>query len=226
MTGAPTILVMAKAPKPGRVKTRLHPLLGQDGCAALQAALLTHTVATALATGRRFVVAFDPPDAEAEIRGLLDDVVDVAQLIPQCAGHLGERMTMAAGDALPEGGPLLVIGTDAPTLTADLLARASTALETGASAVIGPALDGGYYLLGLQWPAPEAFAIDPALWSGEYVAEATLTRLRRLPGRIVRLPVLRDLDTPEDAAALITDPLLPPAIARALHPAASPAVTP
>lgn len=226
MTGTSTILVMAKAPRPGTVKTRLHPLLGPRGCAALQAALLTHTVATALTTGRRVVVAFDPPDARAEIRGLINCLVDHVELIPQCGEHLGERMTTAAEDALPEGGALAVIGTDAPTLTADLLTRAFTALEAGSSAVIGPALDGGYYLLGLGWPTPDAFAIDPALWSGGQVAAATLTRLRRVPGKVAHLPMLRDLDTPEDAAALISDPAMPPAIARALYPERTAAATP
>ncbi len=226
MTGAPTILVMAKAPRAGRVKTRLHPLLGPAGCAALQAELLRHAVATALATGRRVVVAVDSPDARGQIRELIADLGAV-ELIRQCGGHLGARMTMAAGDALPDGGHLVVIGTDAPTLTEDLLTRAFTALDAGSSAVIGPAVDGGYYLLGLRWPAPDAFAIDPALWSGEQVAAATIARLRRrAPGGVAQLPVLRDLDTPEDAAALICDPALPPAVARGLSPARTLVVTP
>ena len=181
MTGAPTILVMAKASRAGRVKTRLHPLLGPAGCAALQAELLRHAVATALATGRRVVVAVDSPDARGQIRELIADLGAV-ELIRQCGGHLGARMTMAAGDALPDGGHLVVIGTDAPTLTEDLLTRAFTALDAGSSAVIGPAVDGGYYLLGLRWPAPDAFAIDPALWSGEQVAAATIARLRSVNG--------------------------------------------
>lgn len=238
MSGPPTVLVMAKAPRPGSVKTRLHALLGPHGCARLQAALLQHTVATALDTGHRVAVAFDPPGARAEIEALIAGRGAVT-LIPQRGGHLGERMTAAADDALADGGPLVVIGTDAPTLTAALLDRALTALtpvpshreQPGFSAtrsggargeewgaVIGPALDGGYYLLGLHWPAPDAFAIDPALWGGEQVAAATVARLRRRPGRVTRLPALRDLDTPEDAAALIRDPALPPAIARVLYP--------
>lgn len=225
MTGEPTVLVMAKAPRPGAVKTRLHPLLGPDGCARLQAVLLRHTVATALATGSRVVVAFDPPDARTEIRALIEGLGAI-ELIPQCGEHLGERMSAAAEDVLEGGGRLVVIGTDAPTLSVGLLERALTALDSGSSAVIGPALDGGYYLLGLNWPAPDAFAIDPALWSGERVAAATMARLRRLPGRVAQLPTLRDLDTPEDAAALISDPLLPPAIARGLYPAHTSAVTP
>lgn len=225
MTGTPTILVMAKAPRPGTVKTRLMPLLGPDGCAVLQAALLRHTVATALATGRRTVVAFDLADARPPIRELIEDLGAV-ELIPRCGEHLGERMTTAADDALPDGGELVVIGTDAPTAKSDLLARAFHALENGAAAVIGPALDGGYYLLGLDWPAPDAFAIDPALWSGQHVAAATMARLRRLPGRVSQLSTLRDLDTPEDAAALISDPALPPAIAHALYPARTPVATP
>ncbi|NUR63861.1 MAG: DUF2064 domain-containing protein, partial [Catenulispora sp.] len=123
----------------------------------------------------------------------------------------------AADDALPGGGPLVVIGTDAPTLTADMIVQAFTVLDSGSAAAIGPALDGGYYLLAVHWPHPAAFAIDPALWSGPHVMAATVSRLRRA-GRVELLPALRDLDTPEDAAALLADPELPDAVAKALLP--------
>ncbi|MBS2963546.1 TIGR04282 family arsenosugar biosynthesis glycosyltransferase [Actinocrinis puniceicyclus] len=216
---------MAKAPLPGLAKTRLHPLLGPEGCARLQAALSRHTLATALATGRRVVLAFDPPDAHSEISRLIDGL-GALKAVPQRDGHLGERMTTAAADALPDGGPLVVIGTDAPALTAGLLDQAFAALETAPASVIGPALDGGYYLLGVRWPAPDVFAIDPALWGGEHVAATTMARLRRLPGCVTQLPTLRDLDTPEDATALIRDPALPPEIAHALVPSRTQAAGP
>lgn len=214
MTGAPTVLIMAKAPRPGSVKTRLHPLLRPEGCARLQAVLLANTVRTALAAGRRVVVAFDPPGARSEIKALISE--PAVELLPQRGAHLGERMTAAADDALPGGGPLVVIGTDAPTMTSDLVDRGFAALEPGSAAALGPALDGGYYLLAVPWPRPEAFAIDPALWSGPRVMAETASRLRPA-GRVELLPALRDLDTPDDAAALLGDPALPAAVAEALR---------
>lgn len=224
MTGPTTVLVMAKAPRAGLVKTRLHPLLGPEGCARLQAELLRHTVGTARACGCRVVVAFDPPDARGELRALIGDPGSVT-LIPQRGRHLGERMTAAARDAMPHGGALVVIGTDAPTLTWQLLDQAACALEAGSGSVLGPALDGGYYLLGVHWPRPEAFAIDPALWSGEHVAAATLEQLERHAGHVTRLPMLRDADTPDDAAVLAADPLLPAALVDLLAPTSAAEVT-
>jgi uncharacterized protein len=212
MSGEPTVLVMTKAPRPGTVKTRLHPLLGPNGCARLQTVMLAHTIDVARSAGRRVVVAFDPPDAAREIGGLVGEDVE---LVRQRGAHLGERMTLAADEALPAGGPLVVIGTDAPTLTATLIDDAFTQLAHGATAVLGPALDGGYYLLATHWPYPAAFAIDPQLWGGPQVLLATVERLRQR-GRVELLSALRDLDTPEDAAALLTEPGLPPSIANAL----------
>lgn len=209
-------LIMAKAPRPGRVKTRLHPLLGPAGSARLQAELIRRTAA--LTRGRRLgtFVAFDPPDARAELELLVPDGV---RLLPQRGADLGERVAAAAGDVLSgRAGPLPVIGTGAPTLTPALLDRAAAALREPADAVLGPALDGGYYLIGLHRPQPDLFALDPGLWGGDRVLAATLAAAHAAGLTVRLLPRVRDLDTPEDAAALLADPLLPEPIARLLTP--------
>lgn len=205
--GAPAVLVMAKAPRPGRVKTRLQPLMGEEGCARLATMLLQHTVAVTTGQGLRTFVAHDPPDSRSEMARLLPAGV---RMLPQCAGDLGQRMTTAVEEVfLSELGPLLVIGTDTPTLTGAILTAALRRLDSGSDVVLGPALDGGYYLIGVRAPHTGLFGIDPAMWSGPHVLEATLARAADAELEAALLPPLRDLDTPEDARALLADPLLP-----------------
>jgi rSAM/selenodomain-associated transferase 1 len=214
-----TVLVLAKAPQPGRVKTRLHPLLGPDGSARLQAGLIRRTTDLTTAHGWTTYLAFDPPDAEDELTGL---VPAGTRLLPQSSGHLGQRLTAAVAAAASEHeGPLLVLGTDAPTLTVELLESAFAALRRGADVVLGPALDGGYYLIGLHHPLPHLFAIDPALWGGHQVLAATVDAATREGCSVRLLRELRDLDTPEDAAALLADPALPASVAALLTPVAT-----
>jgi hypothetical protein len=213
---APSVLIMAKAPRPGRVKTRLEPLLGPTGCAALQAALIRHTVTVTRAVAPAATyLAFDPPDAEGEISALVPPDV---RLFRQEDGHLGVRLTAATETVLSRRpGPLVVIGADAPTLTPEVLARAAMALDDQ-DVVFGPALDGGYYLVGLSRPHPELFAIDSTLWSGPQVLAASVAAAAHAGLTVGLLPRLRDLDTPDDAAALRTDPMLPARIAAQLTP--------
>lgn len=214
-----TVLVMAKAPRPGHAKTRLHPLLGAAGAARLQAQLIRHTTAVTIRAGLHTHLAFDPPDAHADLARTVPCQV---RLLPQRGDDLGRRLTAAVADTFAEhAGPLLVIGTDAPTLTPALLTAALIHLGE-ADVVLGPALDGGYYLIGLTRPQSALFAIDPALWGTDQVLAATLSAARAQGLTVRTLPRLRDLDTPEDAVALLTDPLLPAPVARLLTPVEAP----
>lgn len=211
-----TVLVMAKAPRPGHAKTRLHPRLGPDGSARLQAELIRRTTTLTTAQGLGTYLAFDPPEARTEVAVLVPDRV---RLLPQPGGDLGRRLTAAVARVTTERpGPLVVIGTDAPTLTPELLASAFSSLDRGADVVLGPALDGGYYLIGLHRPHPAVFGIDPALWSGDRVLDTTLDAATREGLSVHLLPALRDLDTPEDATVLLTDPALPASVAALLTP--------
>jgi rSAM/selenodomain-associated transferase 2/rSAM/selenodomain-associated transferase 1 len=217
----PAVLIMAKGPRPGTVKTRLHPMLGPDGCAALAERLIRHAASVAAGvTGVTVFAAVDPPDALSEVGSLVPGTV---RLLRQRGGNLGERLAAAAGDVLTAGhAPLVVIGTDAPTLTSQALTEAFRELARGRDVVFGPACDGGYYLVGLNRPTPELFALDPDAWGGDRVLEASLAAARQSGLDAGSLPALRDLDTPEDARALLADPLLPAAVAGTLRSPASP----
>ena len=210
MTDERAVLVMAKAPRPGLVKTRLAPMLGHDRCACLQAALITRAVAvaTSVAPGAKFV-AFDPPDARDELAGLVPPGVE---LVPQRGRHLGERLAGAFADvSAAHRGPLVVVGTDIPLLEPRHLRDAFMALAGGDDVVLGPAHDGGYYLAGMTRPVPSLFDIDPELWGGPDVLAATVARVEANRLRCHLLEALRDLDTPEDAVALAAEPSLPSA---------------
>ena len=226
----PAVLIMAKAPRPGAVKTRLHPLLGPGGCAALAGQLTRNAAgvaAAAMAAAARpgpdgagvaaVFVAVDPPDGMAGVGRL---VPPGTRLLAQRGANLGERLAAAAGEVFAAGHrPVVVIGTDAPTLTPDGVIAAFRELAGGRGAVFGPALDGGYYLVGINEPVPDLFALDPALWGGAGVLAASLGAARRAGLRTALLPALRDLDTPGAARALLADPALPARIAGALRPA-------
>ncbi len=199
---AVAVLITAKAPRAGSVKTRLHPLLGPDGCAQLQAALIRRPVLLAqLVAPTRTYLALDAVAREGEQCGVIPSSVTV---IPQHGPDRGSRMSAAAGDVFRHHhGPLLLLGTDAPTLTAHRLREAADLLVAGADTVFGPALNGGYYLVGMARPLPELFAIDPALWGGPQVLAASRHAARDAGLRVGQLPALRDLDTPQDAAEFL-----------------------
>ncbi|MEU2911954.1 TIGR04282 family arsenosugar biosynthesis glycosyltransferase [Streptomyces massasporeus] len=211
----PAILIMAKAPRPGLVKTRLHPLLSPLRCADLQAELIRHTVELATSHTPRTYLAYTPGEGGDAISTAVPAGV---RLLLQRGTHLGERLAAAVADAFADGaGPLLVVGTDAPTLTGGHLTDAFTALESH-DVALGPALDGGYHLIGLRAPHTCLFALDPEVWSTDRVLTATRALARDGGLSTGTLRPLRDLDTPADAAALLTDPVLPPRIASLLRP--------
>ncbi|MCZ4124054.1 TIGR04282 family arsenosugar biosynthesis glycosyltransferase [Streptomyces sp. H39-S7] len=205
---------MAKAPRPGTVKTRLHPLLGPPRCAELQAELIRHTLAVTTAHTPRTYLAYAPDDGKDTISTAVPAGV---RLLVQRGADLGQRLAAAVIDAFTDGaGPLLVIGTDAPTLTAGHLSAAFAALDHH-DVALGPALDGGSYLIGLRAARTSLFALDRDAWSTDRVLAVTraLADGERLSVGLLR--PLRDLDTPEDAAALLPDPALPTPIAALLQ---------
>jgi len=187
------IVVFAKAPVPGKVKTRLIPALGADGAARLAAAMLERTLAEAEAAGVGAVELCGDPAPDDRLwdryRGTTDLVAD------QGPGDLGERLARAAGRVIGEGDRILLIGSDSPDLDRNHLRTAAEALDEF-EAVIHPTLDGGYALLGLSRFDPSLFS--GIAWSTETVAEATVERIRAL-GWSVRIGrPLRDVDEPAD----------------------------
>jgi len=193
------ILVFAKAPEPGRVKTRLCPPLSPIEAARLHACLVRRTLETAVGSGLGPVILYCSPDlAHPFFRRCAEDFP--IRLRPQCEGDLGRRMAAAFAESLAHGGSALLIGCDCPALTGEDLSAAQEALRDGTEAVIVPAEDGGYALIGLRRPEPELFT-DMA-WGGPTVHAATRARLRDLGLAWTDLPPRWDVDRPEDLERL------------------------
>ncbi len=206
---------MARAPEPGQTKTRLHPLLGPDGCARLQSALIRHgaRLAAAVPPGAA-LVCHTPADAAKAFGPLVDGGV---ALFPQRGADLGERMANAvAVAAARRDAPVVIIGTDCPVLDAGHLRSADAHLGRGCDVVFGPARDGGYYLVALARPAPEVFDLPPSAWGGPDVLELSRHAAAAAGLTVGLIRTEDDLDTPTDAAAMLADPRLPPDIARLL----------
>jgi hypothetical protein len=190
------IAVLARAPVPGFAKTRLVPHLGAEGAAALQEQLTARAVATACASQIGAVMLWTTPDiSHASFRSLAQrHPISLAQ---QPDADLGARMHAAIVAA---NGPALVIGTDCPALTPRHLRDAADALCEGLDAVLCPAEDGGYVLIGLR--EPHAALFTGLTWSSDSVAAETRRRLARL-GLSWREPArLWDVDRPEDLSRL------------------------
>ncbi|GAA1408779.1 TIGR04282 family arsenosugar biosynthesis glycosyltransferase [Catellatospora coxensis] len=185
------LLVIAKAPVPGRVKTRLCPPCTPRQAADLAAAALADTLdAVTDAPARRRVLVLDG-DHPAP---------DGWTTLPQRGVGLGQRLTNAFADsALPGVGSVLV-GMDTPQLTPPLLAAAARALDA-VDATIGPADDGGWWLLALRDPRHAAILSEVPMSTPDTCA-ATLDALHRLGLRVTRLQSLRDVDTATDALAV------------------------
>ena len=193
-----TVVIFAKAPVPGFAKTRLVPALGVNGAARLAARLLAEMVAQALAANVGPVHLCCAPDAAhtafagfAGQRGLT--------LSDQGGGHLGDRMHRALQPHLGAGARAMLVGTDIPALDADYLRLADAALRT-TDAVLAPAADGGYALIGLH-QAPIRLFQDVA-WSTAEVMATTRLRLRECGLLHVELPTVCDVDEPHDLVHL------------------------
>ncbi|MFZ4109460.1 MAG: TIGR04282 family arsenosugar biosynthesis glycosyltransferase [Polymorphobacter sp.] len=171
-------------PEAGKAKTRLIPALGAQGAADLHKRLTERTVATVRAAGLALEIRSTGADP-AQFR----DWLGVASVVDQGEGDLGARLARTA-----ETLPVLLLGADVPGLLPHHLTAAAAALAT-MPAVVGPAADGGYWLLGLSAPMPQLFT--GVEWGTDAVLAATLARL---PPDTPRLETLSDLDTPEDLA--------------------------
>lgn len=197
--GKNLLLVFVKAPRPGRVKTRLARDVGAETAARIYRRM-GRAVVDAVSDGPWKVrIYYTPTDAEEEVRDwLFEGGAEPLEMADQSPGDLGERMRRALEEGLGEAERVCVIGTDAPDLDAGLVDVAFRSLE-GHDVVLGPALDGGYYLLGLRAPQPELFREIP--WSTDQVLNRTLERAAGLGLTCALLPSLSDVDTLEDLPA-------------------------
>ncbi|MBS1220767.1 MAG: hypothetical protein H6R23_387 [Proteobacteria bacterium] len=193
------LLIFAKAPVPGRVKTRLAGQLGTRGAAALYQKLLRRTVRIAYNARLCPIELWCAPDARHGFFAACRQEYGVT-LRRQCAGDLGRRMNRALNQTLAAGHPAVLIGGDCASLGETELRTAFGLLAAGHEAVLGPAADGGYVLVGLNRPGPALFR-DIA-WSTPTVLAATRRRLRRAGMNWAELPPGWDVDTPADLRRL------------------------
>ncbi|MGZ0153111.1 DUF2064 domain-containing protein [Kribbella sp. WER1] len=185
-----TVIVIAKEPVPGRVKTRLQTEFTPREAAALARASLVDTLSAVRATGARGVISLEGTPGTWLPRGF--------EVVAQRGHGLGERIAAAFEDA-DDGSPMLLVGMDTPQVTPELLG-----FEWGGyDAVLGLTEDGGYWCLGLRTPDRRALAGVPM--STEHTGRDQLRRLRALGMRVGMLPTLRDMDTPKDAAYLAAE---------------------
>ena len=192
---------MTRLPREGANKTRLIPALGAKGAMDFHDRLARHAIARAstfcmMGKGRKLLICITGgTPAEAKV-WLGDDTPDCCVQSP---GDLGNRMHTAADNAFADGADkIIIIGTDCPGLDTAMLGKAEELMESS-DLVFGPALDGGYYLIGMSAPCPGIFAEMP--WGEADVLERSLDAAKRGGRKTALLPPLADVDRPEDIAA-------------------------
>ncbi|MDE0512856.1 MAG: TIGR04282 family arsenosugar biosynthesis glycosyltransferase [Gammaproteobacteria bacterium] len=189
------LLVFTRTPDPGNVKTRLLSVMDAPRAAAIQAGLLQRTLETARASTAVDIELWCTPTAQHPLLLELGDRFSLA-LRKQAGAGLGERMSSAMEQALERYRHMALIGSDCMDLAASDIDLALEQLAAGTDIVLGPALDGGYYLIGLSRLYRQLFAgIE---WGTDRVLEQTRERVAQLGLKLFELPVRRDLDRPED----------------------------
>jgi uncharacterized protein len=219
-------VLYARVPRIGEVKTRLTPPLNRRQALRLHRALLGDSARMVRVAARRagalpWIAFSEPWEPRAgrppgDLRGALRGFAR----LPQGRGDLGQRMLRTCRELLGRGAPAVVlVGSDSPTLPRRRLVEAFRSLQRGADLVLGPAEDGGYYLIGVAAVRPLLF--HRVRWGGSEVFAATLRRARHLGLRIALLPPWHDCDRPADLPrlrrALRRDPGRAPRTARLLE---------
>jgi glycosyltransferase A (GT-A) superfamily protein (DUF2064 family) len=206
---------MARAPRPGTVRRALEPVLGARRCADLQATLIQRAArwADEVAPGAVHV-AYEPPDAGPELRALLGSGV---HLLPQNGAGIAMRLANASTRMFALGdGPVLIVWPELPRWRPEYAAAAMADLRDGCDAVLGPVIEGGFYLVGLARALPALFALPEEVWRSP---DATTTVIATVHEAGLELGILRaerGLSRPEDLRAALADPLLGPELVDAL----------
>lgn len=190
------LIIFTRYPEPGKTKTRLIPVLGEDGAATLQRQMTEQKLAEV-----NKLQAFYSLSVEVYFTGGNEQLMQEwlgSNLVyrRQSEGDIGCRMASALQSSFEAGmDNVVLIGIDCPDLNAQIMAQAFQALRQH-DLVLGPAADGGYYLIGLRRLIPELFA--GIRWSTDEVLSETLKIAQRLELNVAKLPLLRDVDRPED----------------------------
>ena len=212
----PAVLIMARAPRPGEVRRALEPVLGADGCAALQAELIAQAASWAQQVAPGGVhVAHDPPDAGPEVRALIGND---ASVFPQNGDGIAGRLADAAARVFARShGPLIIVWPDLPRLSPQHAKGALDDLSSGCDVVLGPAIDGGLYMVAIGRPLPKLFSLPEKAWRSPDVMTMGIAAAREAGLEIGILRAERALHRPADVRAAVADPLLPDALARILR---------
>ncbi len=190
------IQVFAKAPVPGKVKTRLQPALSGEDCARLSRAMIRHSLRTARALpGVEVQLWCFPGDRDPFFREIAAEYA--VTLHVQTGANLGDRMKHALREGLATRDAVILIGSDCPFYSQDYLQHGFDLLERDAQVVIGPATDGGYLLIGANRAIPDD-AFDGIAWGAPDVFRDTLDRLEAHGITPRLLPIMSDIDRPED----------------------------
>jgi len=195
MNPSERVILMLKAPRPGKVKTRLAAALGPNQAARLAQAFAEDALAASRLAGAPLAVSFAPAEAKTEIAAWLGPGI---QLWPQIEADLGRRMAHALGLAFAAGARrALLMGSDVPDAPPAFIREALDLLTTHA-AVLGPCEDGGFWCIGVSAHAFAPDMLDGLPWSCETTLSATVERLQGLGMKPAFLPPRRDVDTLSD----------------------------
>ena len=187
------IVVFARAPRLGQVKTRLASEIGPERALEIYRSMTEHVLAVVHPVGARIIVAHAPADAGPEMRAWLGANVTYE---PQADGDLGERMASVFERRIADRADrVVIVGSDCPTVTVETITSALDALD-GADVVFGPALDGGYYLVAARRLHRALFRDVP--WSSARTLDVSLIRAREAGQRVALLTPMRDIDTADD----------------------------
>jgi glycosyltransferase A (GT-A) superfamily protein (DUF2064 family) len=213
-SAAPAVLIMVRAPRRGKVRRALEPVLGQDGCLELHRALIATAVRWAHEVAAEGVfVAHEPADAGPELQPLVREAV----VFPQSGEGIAARVADAAGRVFTErGGPLLIVWPELPAFRPEHAVGALGDLGAGCDVVLGPVIDGGLYLLGIPRLLAKLFTLPEDAWRSSDVMVLAIAAAREAGLEIGVLRAERGLQQPADVRSALADPLLPKGIAAIL----------
>ena len=189
------LLIFTRTPIPGKVKTRLIPITGEAGAVEIHTELLKQTIETAKRSSIKHIELWCTPTTEHQTLAALAENFSIT-LKTQAGGDLGERMCFAIEQALRSYNGVLLIGSDCIELSEFDLELALEKLINGCDVVLGPAYDGGYYLIGLTKSYRQLFINIE--WGTDRVLEKTRERVAQLKLKSYELARRRDIDRPED----------------------------
>lgn len=194
-----SIIIMAKIPRAGNVKTRLQPFLSPEQCAEISEAFLADAMGKTQNAADELIIAFSPPSE----RDYFTKFENKFRFVEQKGANLGEKMLNAFQFAfLNNPDAVVMIGTDSPTFPPEFVRQAFVYLKN-TDAVLGKTEDGGFYLIGLRVLQKEIF--ENVEWSSAQTFEQTAQNIKNLGLKFSLLPVWYDVDFPEDLARLEKD---------------------